>query len=127
MDSLDSNDARLVAHVCTGNHGAGPRPELREVRQALEQLKTQVAVEQTEAEVLELTAIKGRKFEETVYEAATSFVSLYADEVEAVGDAGGNKCGDVAVTLNEADTPGRKAHYIVEVKDRKLSLRDAAS
>jgi len=29
------------------------------------------------------------------------------------------------VTLNEADTPGRRAQYIVEVKDRKLSLRDA--
>jgi hypothetical protein len=63
--------------------------ELKEVRQALEQLKTQVAVEQTEAEVLELTAVKGRKFEETVYEAATSFVSLYGDEVELVGDSGG--------------------------------------
>jgi hypothetical protein len=102
--------------------------ELKEVRQALEQLRTQVAVEQTQAEVLELTAVKGRKFEEAVYEAATSFVSLYGDEVELVGDsggAGGNKCGDVAVTLNEADTPGRRAHYVVEVKDRKLSLRDA--
>lgn len=102
--------------------------ELKEVRSALEQLKTQVAVERTEAEVLELTAIKGRKFEETVYEAATSFVSLYGDEVELIGDAGGaggNKCGDVAVTLNEADTPGRRAQYVVEVKDRKLSLRDA--
>jgi hypothetical protein len=29
------------------------------------------------------------------------------------------------VTLNETDTPGRRAQYIVEVKDRKLSLRDA--
>ncbi|HXG75729.1 MAG TPA: hypothetical protein VNJ53_04095 [Gaiellaceae bacterium] len=102
--------------------------ELKEVRQALEQLRRQVAVEQTEAEVLELAAVKGRKFEETVYEAATGFVSLYGDEVELVGDhggAGGSKCGDIAVTLNEADTPGMRAQYVVEVKDRKLSLRDA--
>ncbi len=102
--------------------------ELKEVRQALEQLRTQVAVEQTEAEVLELTAIKGRNFEEVVYEVASSFVSLYGDDVEAVGDtggAGGNKCGDVAITLNHVDTGGKRAQYIVEVKDRKLSLRDA--
>lgn len=102
--------------------------ELKEVRSALDLLRTQVAVEQTEAEVLELTAIKGRKFEERVYEATTSFVSLYGDEVEAVGDAGGvggNKCGDVSVTLNDADTPGKHGQYIVEVKDRKLTLREA--
>ena len=78
--------------------------EQKGVRQALEQLRTQVTVEQTEADVLELTAIKGRKFEEVVYEAATSFISLYGDGVEPVGDVGGvggNKCGDVAITLND--------------------------
>ena len=39
--------------------------ELKEVRQVVSSCSTQVAVEQTEAQVLELTAIKGRKFEET--------------------------------------------------------------
>ena len=43
---------------------------MKELRQTVEQLKTQVAVDQAGAEVLELTsAIKGRKFEETVFEA----------------------------------------------------------
>lgn len=102
--------------------------EMKELRQVVNELRTQVAVEQTEAEMLELTAIKGRRYEEVAFEATAAFVSLYGDEVEAVGDTNGsdgNRCGDIVVTLNEADTPGTTARIAVEVKDRKLSMREA--
>lgn len=102
--------------------------DLKEVRQALEQLRTQVAVEQTEADVLDLTAIKGRRFEETVFEATAGFVSLYGDEADAVRDEAGSdggRCGDILVTLNGSDTPGATARYVLEVKDRKLSLKES--
>lgn len=102
--------------------------ELKDLRQAVEQLKTQVAVDQAGAEVFELTAIKGRKFEEAAFEAAASFTSFYGDEAELVGDTNGSegsRCGDIVITLNEADTPGARARYVVEVKDRKLPLKEA--
>ena len=102
--------------------------ELKDVRQAVEQVKTHLAAQQVGADVLELTAIKGRRFEETVFEAAAGFVSLFGDEPELVGDANGvdgARCGDIVVAINEAHVPGGRARYVIEVKDRKLTLKDA--
>jgi hypothetical protein len=104
--------------------------EMKELRQVVNELRTQVTVDQTEAEMLELTAIKGRRYEEVAFEATAGFVSLYGDEAEGVGDTNGsdgNRCGDIVVTLNEADTPGTTARIAVEVKDRKLSMREAVA
>jgi hypothetical protein len=102
--------------------------EVTEVRQAVEQLAAKLAVEQAGAEVLELTAIKGRQFEEMVLEATASFASLYGDEASAVGDVGGSggrRSGDIVVTLNTSDTHGAGACCVIEVKDRRLSLNEA--
>lgn len=102
--------------------------EVTEVRQAIEQLAAQLAIERAGAEVLELTAIKGRQFEEVVLEATASFVSLYGDEAVAVGDlsgSGGRRSGDIVVTLNTSDTHGSAASCVIEVKDRRLSLNEA--
>ena len=90
-------------------------------------MRTQVAIEQTEAEVLELTAIKGRRFEQVAFEAVAGVASLFGDEAEPVGDQNGNeanRCGDIVVTLNADATPGTTGHVVVEVKDRKLSMRE---
>src|SRR5207247_2205139 len=65
--------------------------EMKELRQVVNELRTQVAVEQTEAEVLELTAIKGRRFEEVAFEAVAGVASLFGDEAEPVGDQNGNE------------------------------------
>ncbi len=101
--------------------------EMKELRQIVNDLRTQVAVEQTEAEVLELTAIKGRRYEEVAFEAVAGVASLFGDEAEPVGDKNGteaNRCGDVLVTLNADATPGGTGRIVVEVKDRKLSMRE---
>lgn len=60
--------------------------EMKELRHVVNDLRTQVAVERTEAEVLELTAIKGRKYEELAFEALAGMASLFGDEAEPVGD-----------------------------------------
>lgn len=106
--------------------------ELKDVRKALDDLAKQVAVDQAashaSAEVLELSAVKGRRFEETVFEAVSEFVAFYQDEPEAVGAKGGsdgNQIGDIVVSLNAHDATSGDARYVVEVKDKKLGLRQA--
>jgi hypothetical protein len=101
--------------------------EMKELRQIVNDLRTQVAVAQTEVNVLELTAIKGRRYEEVVFEAVAGVASLLGDEAEPVGDQNGtdaNRCGDILVTLNSDATPVATGRIAVEVKDRKLSLRE---
>jgi hypothetical protein len=77
--------------------------------------------------VLELSAVKGRKFEAVAFEAVAEVASLFGDEAQPVGDKSGNeanKCGDALVTLNPDDTPGTTGRIAVEVKDRRLRMRE---
>jgi hypothetical protein len=100
---------------------------MQELGRMVTELYTQFAVAQTEADVLELSAIKGRRYEEAVFEAVASFAALIGDEAEPVGDQTGsaaNKRGDALVTLNADATPGTRGRIVVEAKDRKLSIRD---
>jgi len=102
--------------------------DLDRLRQSIEQLATQVANQHGQAQVLELTAIKGRRFEEAVFEATSAFVSEYGDTAEPVGDltgTDGGRCGDIVVSLDDAESDGQPLRYVVEAKDRKLSLADA--
>jgi hypothetical protein len=101
--------------------------EMKELRQIVTDLKQQVAVDQAAAEMLELTAIKGRKFEELVFDTVASIASLFGDDAEPVGDHNGsdaNKCGDAVVTLNPDATPGATGRIVIEVKDRRLTMRE---
>ena len=104
--------------------------EFKELHDTVELLRTQVVGAQASARIMELTAIKGRKFEEIVFEPLASFVALYDDAADLVGDSigsGGNCKGDIVVTLN--DSSAVRGHvgagYVVEVKDKRLSLREA--
>ncbi|MHB8641640.1 MAG: hypothetical protein ACYDA3_01955 [Gaiellaceae bacterium] len=106
--------------------------EFKDVRKSLDDLGKQVAVDQAaaqaSAEVLELSAIKGRKFEEVVFESVSEFAALYHDEPDAVGSVGGsdgNNIGDIVISLNAGDAPIGDARYVVEAKDKKLGLRAA--
>jgi hypothetical protein len=90
--------------------------ELKDVRKSVDDLTKQVAVDQAaaqaSAEVLELTAVKGRRFEEIVFESVCEFAALYQDEPEAVGTKGGadgNQIGDIVVSLNAGDAPSGDA------------------
>jgi hypothetical protein len=105
--------------------------ELKQVRTALDGVTKQMAVEHAashaSAEVFELTAVKGRRFEEIVFEAVGEFAALYGDEPEAVGDTPGTKAncvGDILVRLSETDAPAQAA-YVVEAKDKRMGLKEA--
>ncbi len=92
----------------------------------VQELATAVAVDRARAEVYQLTTAKGFSFEEVVHAAVDRLASHHGDLAEAVGrsaGAGGNHAGDELVTLNPADTAGRRATFVFEVKDRKLSRR----
>src|SRR5439155_1026862 len=60
--------------------------ELKQVRTALDGVTKQMAVEHAashaSAKVFELTAVKGRGFEEVVFEAVGEFAALYVDKQE---------------------------------------------
>jgi hypothetical protein len=101
--------------------------EMKELRQAVNEVRIQDAVERVQTEMLELTAIKGRMFEELAFEAVAGVASLFGDDDELVGDQTGNeanKCGDALVTLNPDATPGASGRIAVEMKDRKLTMRE---
>jgi hypothetical protein len=106
--------------------------ELREVRKALDELAKHVAVEkasaEASAEMLERTAVKGRGFEEVVFEPVSEFAALYGDTpefVRTIPGSEGNCVGDILVRLNAEDTPGGQAAYVIEVKDKHLGLKQA--
>jgi hypothetical protein len=106
--------------------------QMKDLRRTVEDLAKQIAADQTAAQttadVLELTAIKGRRFEELVFETVSDFASLYGDEPEAVGRASGingNQVGDVLVRLTKPDARNGRGLYVVEAKDRKMGLRQA--
>ena len=102
--------------------------ELRDVRDALNKLQAQSMAAEAHADTMDLTAVKGLLFEELVLDAASTFVALYGDVVEAVGSLLGNdggRVGDFVVTLNQDDTPGEQARYVIEAKDRKKSVKDS--
>jgi hypothetical protein len=123
-DMVDPGNAESPLGRLRGEVGC----DLDRVRQSIEQLSTQVANQQGQAQILELTAIKGRRFEAAVFEAASAFVSEYGDAAEPVGDlpgSDGGRCGDIVVSLDDADTDGQSLRYVIEVKDRKLPLNEA--
>jgi hypothetical protein len=102
--------------------------ELKELRDTVSRLQTHLAVEQAKSGVMELTAVKGLRFEDEIFVVVTEFAALYGDLPEMVGKTSGlsGGCvGDQVVTLNQEDTPGASGVIAIEVKDRKLNLRDA--
>jgi hypothetical protein len=100
---------------------------MQELRQVVVDLRAEVAAKRGAAEVLELTAIKGRQFEELAFEAIANIASLLGDQAESVGDHLGNaanKSGDVVVALSTDATPGAAGRIVLEIKDKKLSMRE---
>ena len=100
----------------------------RELQDALNKLREQLALGENTKEILEQTAIKGFTFEKTVLETLTEIVHHLEDVPEHVGDvigSAGSKVGDLVVTVNPAQTPGRAARYVFEAKDKPMTLKNA--
>jgi hypothetical protein len=103
------------------------RDETSKVQKAVQELATQLAVEEAKAEVFELTAKKGFTFEEELEIALVKNVcGPLGDVAERVGGTAGarGKKGDFTVALNPDDTAGQDVSYVIEAKNQKLTLRD---
>jgi hypothetical protein len=98
------------------------------VEAAIADLRERIAVDRAAAEAQRKTAIKGFTFEQQLLEVLGPLVTPLGDVPAHVGnDTGscGTKVGDVVVTIDPEETPGRDLRYVLEAKDRKLSLAKA--
>lgn len=100
--------------------------ETGKVKEAVEELKTQFAVEEAKAEIYELTTKKGFAFEDELEAALVHVCQPLGDIAERVGGTPGarGKKGDFKVTLNPEDVAGQDVCITVEAKNQQLTLRD---
>jgi hypothetical protein len=97
----------------------------RDQDRQLRELATAVAVGKARAQATELTAMKGFTYEETLQRGLAAIASVREDTAEAIGRTtglSGTQNGDLQVTINPEDTGGRKVRFVLECKDRRLSM-----
>lgn len=100
---------------------------LAELRALAEKVAVETAADAARTEALERSAAKGFTFEELLHGLVEPVATGHGDVAEPCGDrtgARGSKKGDEVVTLNPEDTRGLPAAFVLEVKDRKLALRN---
>lgn len=96
------------------------------VEGALNDLRAQLAIGEAKAEEHEKTAVKGFDFEDVVLGELTSIVAAHEDVPEHVGNelgSDGTKVGDIVVTLDPTQTPGRTVRYVLEAKDKSMTVK----
>lgn len=120
-DADDSPLSRLLT---------GVRDQIATVLDAVGRLAEQLAADRASAAAtaiaLELSAVKGMAFEDQVVVAITATAAERGDIAEAVGRLGGasgGRVGDVVVQIDPASIGGRSGAYVVECKDRRLTLK----
>ena len=101
------------------------KEQTRELRKDFQDMATAVAAGKARAEATELTAIKGFSYEDVLEAGLVSIAAVHGDLVENVSTrtgVSGTKKGDHLVTLCEEDTFGQEARFVIECKDRRLSM-----
>jgi hypothetical protein len=102
------------------------REETAKVHEAVQELKTKIAVDEARAEMFELTTKKGFTFEDELEHTLVAICQPHGDVGERVGGTPGarGRKGDFLVTLNADDTAGQDVRYVLEAKNKQLNLRD---
>jgi hypothetical protein len=120
-DADDSPLSRLLT---------GVRDQVATVLDAVGRLAEQVAADKAAtaatASALERSAVKGIAFEEQVVAAVTAVAAERGDVAEPVGRLGGAtgaRVGDITVQVDPASIGGQSGAYVVECKDRRLTLK----
>jgi hypothetical protein len=120
-DADDSPLSRLLT---------GVRDQIATVLDAVGRLAEQLAADKASAAAtaiaLERSAVKGMAFEDRVVVAITATAAERGDIAEAVGRLGGasgGRVGDVVVQIDPASIGGQSGAYVVECKDRRLTLK----
>lgn len=101
--------------------------ETAKVQKAVEELKTQFAVDEAKAEMFELTTKKGFTFEDELEARLVEICAPHGDVAERVGGTPGLKGrkGDFKVVVNPEDVAGQDVCFTLEAKNQKLGVRDA--
>jgi len=100
----------------------------RDQDEQLRELAIAVAAGRARAQTTELTAIKGFTYEAMLQHGLASIASVHGDIAEPVGrrtGLTGTQKGDYLVTVNAEDTCGEEARFVLECKDRHLSMTKA--
>ncbi len=100
--------------------------ESSKVHKAVEELKTQLAVDEARAEVFQLTTKKGFTFEDELEATLIELCQPHGDVAERVGGTTGvrGKKGDFRVVVNPDDCAGQDVCFTLEAKNQQLNLRD---
>jgi hypothetical protein len=100
-----------------------------DLRRAVAELSEKLGIREAEQAALEKSAQKGFRFEDLLLRELEAVCGPQGDVPEHVGGRPGalpgSKVGDVVVTLDLERTRGRAVRYVVECKDRRLTLADA--
>ena len=120
-DADDSPLSRLLS---------GVRDQVATVLDAVARLAEQIAADKASsaatAIALERSAVKGLAFEDQVVVAISAIAAERCDIAEAVGrldGATGGRVGDVVVQVDPTNIGGQFGCYVVECKDRRLTLK----
>lgn len=100
--------------------------EADRLQKAVEELKTQSAVDDARAEVFELTTKKGFVFEDELETALIGICQPLGDVAERVSGTVGarGRKGDFKVTIAPEDAAGHEVCFTLEAKNRHLNLRE---
>lgn len=120
-DADDSPMARLAATV---------QSQITTVLQAVALLSDKVAADSAAkaavSAAMERSAVKGEDYEQKVVQVVTAIAAARGDIAEGTGRATGSTgglVGDIIVAVDPATIRGARGIYVLECKDRKLSVR----
>ena len=97
----------------------------RDQGKQIQELAMTVAASKARTQAAELTAIKGFSYEDMIHSGLAAIASVHGDIAEQVGrksGLSGTLNGDHLVTINTEDTCGEEARFVIECKDRRLSM-----
>lgn len=123
---LDPGNERSPLHRLQRDLTKTFRDEAKDLRALMSELSEKVAVRSAEYDLLDKTSIKGHSFEDVIHDVVSGLVAQYGDLAEQTGDTVGvaaNRKGDEVVTLNEEDTRGAEAAYVLEAKTGSKGLK----
>jgi hypothetical protein len=100
--------------------------ETGKLQKALDELRTQLAVDEAKAEMFELTTKKGFTYEDELEAALIEICQPHGDLAERVGGTPGarGKKGDFKVSLNPDDVAGQDVCFTMEAKNQHCRLKD---
>jgi hypothetical protein len=97
----------------------------RDQGRQLQELAGAVQATKVRAQAAELTAVKGFDYEDMLHRGLAAIAAVHGDLAEQVGRTSGlsgTQNGDHLVTVNGEDTCGEEARFVIECKDRRLSM-----